>query len=45
LLVEAADKEDGRLGEGHEEVTGREVDNEHVGGGPQASAPVRVRRG
>ena len=42
-LMEAAGKEDGRLGEGHEEVADSEVDDEHVGGCPEASGPVRAR--
>lgn len=41
LLIEAAGEEDGGLSEGHEEVADREVDNEHVGRSPEASAPGR----
>lgn len=41
-LIEAAGEDDRGLGEGHEEVTDRKVDNEHVGRRPEASAPVRV---
>lgn len=44
LLVDAADKEDGGLGEGHEEVADCEVDDEHVGGSPEPSAPVRGQK-
>lgn len=43
LLIEAAGKEDGGLSEGHEEVADGEVDNEHVGRRPEASAPGRGR--
>lgn len=43
-LIEAAGEEDRGLGEGHEEITDCEVDNEHVGRCPQASAPARIRR-
>lgn len=41
LLIEAAGEEDGGLSEGHEEIADREVDNEHVGRRPEASAPGR----
>lgn len=41
LLIEAAGEEDGGLSEGHEEVADCEVDNEHVGRCPEASAPGR----
>lgn len=44
LLIKAAGEEDRGLGEGHEEVADREVDNEHVGRCPEASAPVRGQK-
>lgn len=40
-LIEAAGKENRSLGKGHEEVADCEVDDEHVGRHPEASAPVR----
>lgn len=39
--MEAADEEDRGLGEGHEKVADRKVDNEHVGGCPEASGPAK----
>lgn len=43
-LIEAAGEEDRGLGEGHEKVADCEVDNEHVGGCPEASGPVKGRK-
>lgn len=42
--MEAAGEEDRGLGEGHEKVTDREVDNEHVGRCPESSAPVEGQK-
>lgn len=43
-LIEAAGEDDRSLGERHEEVADCEVDNEHVGRCPEASAPVRGQK-
>lgn len=56
-LVHAGGEEDGRLGDAHQQVCDRQVDDEHVGGRTQAATPatqsdpeqevseVRVHRG
>lgn len=41
-LVEAAGEDHRGLGEAHEEITDREIDDEHVGGCPEAPGPVRA---
>lgn len=42
-LVHAGGEEDGRLGDAHQEVGDGQVNDEHVGGRPQAATPAHTR--